>query len=242
MLPALDKAKSTAHSASCCSNLKQLQAGFLLYADDNDDRQPPDMTKDGFSLPGSWVLGNAQTDTNTANIAAGVLYPYVGAVGVYRCPADQAPVNGCPGLRRARSYSHSGWVGAPGDFNISGNKTNRLSDYPWGTYKVSQHRFPPPSEVFVFLDEHEQSINAGVFYTTQPAWVAGGSPQDSRVWWSVPADRHKQGCNLSFLDGHAEHWRWKALKVYKGVDFPASPGADLQDLLRLEEHVPHDPL
>ena len=111
-----------------------------------------------------------------------------------------------------------------------------------GTYKVSQHRFPPHSEISVFPDEHEQSINAGPFYTTQPAWVAGGSPQDSSVWWSVTADRHKQGCNLSFLDGHVEHWRWKALKVYKGVDFPASPGADLQDLLRLEEHVPHDPL
>ena len=43
LLPALHRASSTGRSASCCSNLKQLQAGYLMYADDNSDRQPPNM-------------------------------------------------------------------------------------------------------------------------------------------------------------------------------------------------------
>ena len=30
----------------------------------------------------------------------------------------------------------------------------------------------------------------------------------------LPADRHQQGANLSFADGHSEHWRWKAPKQF----------------------------
>jgi prepilin-type processing-associated H-X9-DG protein len=56
----------------------------------------------------------------------------------------------------------------------------------------------------------------------------------------LAADRHKQGCNLSFLDGHVEHWRWKAPKVYRFSESPATPGGDLEDHRRLQECVPHD--
>jgi prepilin-type processing-associated H-X9-DG protein len=27
-------------------------------------------------------------------------------------------------------------------------------------------------------------------------------------YWNLPANRHNQGCNLSFVDGHVEHWQW----------------------------------
>jgi type II secretory pathway pseudopilin PulG len=79
LLPALNKAKSAGQSATCRSNLKQLQLGYLMYADDNDDRQPPnkaspDRSGDVRNLAGSWVVGNAQTDTNNANIETGVCF------------------------------------------------------------------------------------------------------------------------------------------------------------------------
>ncbi|HSU54803.1 MAG TPA: H-X9-DG-CTERM domain-containing protein, partial [Candidatus Dormibacteraeota bacterium] len=32
------------------------------------------------------------------------------------------------------------------------------------------------------------------------------------MWFDKPADRHNQGANLSFADGHAERWRWKVSK------------------------------
>jgi prepilin-type processing-associated H-X9-DG protein len=34
-------------------------------------------------------------------------------------------------------------------------------------------------------------------------WYAYGN------WWDVPANRHNQGCNFSFADGHVERWKWK---------------------------------
>src|SRR5439155_21402758 len=82
LLPALAKAKAKAHSIACINNLKQLQLGWHIYVDDYNDALPlniaePDingMFKEG---AGSWVVGNAQTDTTTSNIQSGSLFKCV---------------------------------------------------------------------------------------------------------------------------------------------------------------------
>jgi prepilin-type processing-associated H-X9-DG protein len=54
---------------------------------------------------------------------------------------------------------------------------------------------------------------------------------------TVAADRHNQGANLAFADGHVEHWKWKARKIFSGAWWPAYSDADLADLHRLEQCV-----
>ena len=44
LLPALSRAKETAQRTRCLSNIKQLQLGWLMYCDDNNDRIPPNNT------------------------------------------------------------------------------------------------------------------------------------------------------------------------------------------------------
>jgi len=243
LLPALSRAKASGQSVACLSNLKQLQFGYLLYADDNHDCQPPNSARaagvdDVRNLPGSWVVGSAKTDTNTANIEAGVIFPYVHSAGVYRCPADRSTVRGVPGLLRTRSYALEGWLCAWNDFYDANGVYSISRNYPWETFKLSDHHTPPPSGVFAFLDVHEQSIDCGWFMIEQPRWVTSDDTSDS--WFYLAADRHQQGCNLSFLDGHVEHWPWKAPKRYQGWLAPARPGADLDDHRRLQEALPHD--
>ena len=41
LLPALSKAREKARAISCTNNLKQIQLGNLLYANDYDDYLPP---------------------------------------------------------------------------------------------------------------------------------------------------------------------------------------------------------
>jgi prepilin-type processing-associated H-X9-DG protein len=52
----------------------------------------------------------------------------------------------------------------------------------------------------------------------------------------MPADRHNQGANLCFADGHAERWKWRVPKVYttwiQGV-----PPPELPDWLRLKASI-----
>lgn len=242
LLPALSKAKAQGQSASCLNNLKQLQTGWLMYVHDNPDLLPPNNSvKTGFvqtavsnAWGNSWVWGNAKTDTNTANIEHGVLFPEVGSAAVYQCPADTSTVTGRPDLRRVRSYAANPWLNT---HIVSGDLQQGVNDDALNRRKLSQLVNPPPVKIFVFIDEHPQSIDDGIFGLPSP-WGTG-MPSD---WWgaSMPADRHNQGCNLSFADGHVEHYRWRSPK--KGmtggnVQRPENP-LDLEDLKHLQEGVP----
>jgi prepilin-type N-terminal cleavage/methylation domain-containing protein/prepilin-type processing-associated H-X9-DG protein len=245
LLPALSRAKSASQSTSCLNNLRQLQFGYQMYAEDNGDLQPPnkagpDPSGGARNLPGAWVVGNAKTDVGTSNIQAGVLYNYVKAVGVYHCPADKSSVANFPGLSRTRSYTLDGWLISSDSAYDNGRGLSFTGlTYVFGPYKLSQHHLPPPSGVFAFIDEHEQSIDAGFFLILQPARFGLDSATDA--WRSLAADRHQQGANLSFLDGHVYHWRWRAPKVYRGFGAQATPGPDLADHQRIQEALPHDP-
>src|SRR5262249_8950689 len=83
LLPTLSKAKAMGQSAACRSNLRQLQFGYLMYVHDNNDNLPINADSGGAVSGYSWVIGDATRETNSANIQAGVIFPYVGSPGVY---------------------------------------------------------------------------------------------------------------------------------------------------------------
>jgi prepilin-type N-terminal cleavage/methylation domain-containing protein/prepilin-type processing-associated H-X9-DG protein len=234
-LPALSRSKATAKSFACLNNEKQLQLAYFSYTQNNEDWLPPNIEGsiglDAVNLPGSWVLGSALSDTNTDNIRAGLLFPEAGSVSVFRCPADRSTVQGFASLPRTRSYSLECWLNC----TIS---ARGIQAYPW-TYLWCKQKLSEvinPSGVFAFIDEHEQSIEGGIFSISQPPEIIYDSSTDS--WLSLPADRHNQGCNLSFLDSHVEHWPWKAPKVWRR--FWQSAQRDLPDLRSVQEAEPHN--
>jgi prepilin-type N-terminal cleavage/methylation domain-containing protein len=115
LLPALGRAKGKAQGIKCLGNLKQLQLCWQMYADDNDDRLPPQNPGENnnglIALSGSWILGNVQQDLTSSNIEHGVLFPYNRSIAIYHCPADKSTVTGHKGLLRTRSYSLSWYLG-----------------------------------------------------------------------------------------------------------------------------------
>jgi prepilin-type N-terminal cleavage/methylation domain-containing protein/prepilin-type processing-associated H-X9-DG protein len=234
LVPALSRAKGKAQAISCLNNLSQLQKAWFMYVQDHNDSLPPNFETSGglgalaaISTPGSWVIGNTQSDTNTDNLANGTLFKYVGASGVYRCPTDKSTVAGHPDLQRARSFSLNWWLNTWGYDGIE-NPRSLLQDKT----KYAQLVSPPPVDVFVCIDENEQSIGDGAFLVTSDK-----SPEPT-LWWSQPSDRHNQGCNLSFADGHAQAWHWKAPKRYTGPLQTTSGAADREDLYRLKGAIP----
>jgi prepilin-type processing-associated H-X9-DG protein/prepilin-type N-terminal cleavage/methylation domain-containing protein len=243
LLPALTRAKGTAQSASCISNLKQLQTGWLMYVHDNNDSLPPNITRkiqfDLVNAKGSWVLGNAKLDANTTNIEAGVMFPQVGSAAVYHCPADKSNVRNETGLRRNRSYSIHQWFNCD---SSSGTPLDELNATSFNLRKCTRIVDPAPSRAWVVIDEHEATIDDGIFEITSP-WYAPESP-NKYAWISFPADRHNNGANLSFADGHVEHYRWRYRRTVKvGISgaTPAVKGDDLADLRRLQDGIPHTP-
>jgi len=247
LLPALATAKAKAQSVACMNNLKQLQLGWTMYVHDNNDALPPNITRsngpDGpfrQNVPASWELGNAQRDPTTTNIQAGLLFKHVGSPGVYRCPSDRSTVMNHPGLLRTRSYSINNWLNGDGDptdyYPHPANPNNEPADKT----KLSQLIDPPPSGIFGFVDEHEHSIDDGLMTVGNPV---NNVPD---IWYKLPADRHSQGCNLSFVDGRVEHWHWKWPKKFRAHGQPVASISvdpqqnDLKDLRRLQACVPHN--
>ena len=74
-------------------------------------------------------------------------------------------------------------------------------------HKESDITLPAPTQAFVFVDEHENSIFDAAFINTTP----GLDPLKTGTWsWiDFPATRHNNGANISFADGHAGPWHWR---------------------------------
>lgn len=233
LLPGLTRARQAGLSAACQGNLRQLQLAWLSYAHDHADTIPPNSyvyivgETNGPSLAStSWAPGNVTEDTTTSNLVAGVLFPYTRSVAIYRCPGDRTTIRntntGAIGPR-TRSYNLSIWLNC--DLAEDTRRT------------LAEASRPSPTDVFTFIDTHELSCVDATFGTYRPDDDTGNSD----YWIDLPADRHNQGANLAFVDGHVEKWRWKAPKIFTEWGTAARPGGDLEDLRRLQSKLPELP-
>ena len=241
LLPALSRAKQKAQTVGCLNNLKQLEVCFHLYAVDNQDILPPNNSITAIS-PGqtgplgsgtiakgiSWCPDHARTDTNTVDLEQGMLFPYNRSVGIYHCPADQSKVETSTGQLlpqlRNRSYNMSQSVnGYPEFLDSLGGSIGQLPSWK----KLTLIHVPSPSRLFVFVDEHQDTLLDAQF--GNPVSMPGYDV----AWWDMPADRHNQGACLAFADGHVERWRWNTPKVFQSFVQPPGPG-EMPDYLRLQ--------
>lgn len=225
LLPALSRAKSNGQAVACLSNYRQLQIAWQMYADDHHGIMPPNRTGEepSRSVPGSWVLGNAQLDVSPTNFTSGVLYAYNQAVGIYHCPSDHSTFTGQPKLRRWRSCMLNYYLN--GNLQVGGVIRTRV--------KVNSSALRRPAGIFTFIDASEWLIGDGAFLTR---WL--GMPEGDQIWNDYPTDRHNQGATICFADGHAEKWKWRWPKSARTFFEEAANALDLQDLRRLQAAIP----
>ena len=212
LLPALASAKAKAQNIACLNNVKQLQYCAQMYIGDNNDKNPPNNSVASFSGSSSNVTWNflrsaswlpdvdAAIEYDPSAIINGALFPYNTSLPIYHCPSDHSTLANTNQLRW-RTYNLS--------LSINGAKELAPSDFAWvPIYQWERAQdIRAPADVFFFIDENENTIEDSNF----------GSPAigswDDGYWWDMPTDRHNQAANLSFADGHAEHWKWVVPKV-----------------------------
>ena len=229
LLPALAKAKTKANGISCMSNNKQIVLAWLMYAGDNDNFLAGCL---GDWRSGKvWVPGNLDFSSNRNNIDKGLLVdPKKGALlgdylqnaDVFKCPSDKSTVKiGNEIIPRIRSISMSQSFGR--NPSEGGGAGQWLPYSSFRTYmKEGDMGVPGPSNLFVFLDEHPNSINDAAFAVKCDARDGGARMID----W--PASFHSGACGFAFGDGHAEIKKWldkRTIVPHKNSNgMPSPPG------------------
>ena len=149
-------------------------------------------------------------NTNIVRLTQGGIGPYTSRVpGIYRCPSDEvlSDLQSQAGWQsRVRSISMNAMIGDVGSFSQGGSNTNN----PWYKQFFKTTQVPKPSQIFVFIEEHPDSINDGYFL----------NKPDRLEWFDLPASYHNGAVNLSFVDGHAERHAWAEASTKR----PARPG------------------
>lgn len=181
LLPGMSQAKNKARAANCLSNLRQLTLCVCLYANDNQDRLPPNNSVTGFTdhtnmmvlaASLSWCPDKPREDTQPDKLATGVLWRYNSSPAIYHCPSDRTLVSGT-GLLRQRSYNMSQ--------SVNGNPDASIAFIPCWTRTTQA---PNTSGVFVFVDECPDSMFDSEFGCPFPKSAWDGT------WWDLPSDRH----------------------------------------------------
>ena len=222
LLPVLARGKEKAQRVNCINNEKQLDLGWQMYADEdngilasnNVDYRSGHIVE---ATPGSWVVGNAQIDTDLTNITSGTIYPYVKNVHCYRCATDQSQVSGTSSPT-IRSYSLSCFMAGP-----------PADDDNWDIKPVQRlNQITSPTTSLTFLEEDFSTIDDGHFLYSDTI----------DAWFNFPAWRHANGDTLSFADGHEEYWKWRSslpTDSYLGSGQIETDPAILQDIHRLQK-------
>src|ERR1700733_4540591 len=169
LLPVLSRAKEEGRSVNCRSNLRQLQMCWEMYGNDYGGTLCPNnwiFTMDTTSTfqQFSWCQGNARTDTTTTNIQNGLLFPYDTSTGIYHCPSDMSTIQDASGnplpQARTRSYNMSQSVNGLGLMPEPNDPDGWAVDVIQPCFmKFSQITNPPPSQLFVFIDENEDTLS-----------------------------------------------------------------------------------
>jgi len=199
-----DQENKTATS-TCLYNLRQLTRAWQLYADDNRGI----VADNNFGSPTVWAK-NAISLNDPGNIPPAALTntpfgKYVARADFFHCPAHHNSVRTSAGIIDGiRTYSMNAAVGA--------GSATWLPSPAYRTYtNLASMTTPSPSRLFVFIEEHPDSINDGSFALIMPS-----SPTTTELI-DFPAGFHGYSAGLSFADGHVEMKHW--------IDSRTSPSA-----------------
>lgn len=232
VFPAMGAIARDANSDLCQDNQRQLMRAMHLYVVDNGDYFP--YNRDTGSS--QWLTHTANSIPDSTNAAKlfdpnfNKLARYLdGRANVFKCPSDTSVATiGTNNYPRVRSVSMNHAVGTRND--VAGVRV--AVDAPWldgnhshvanTTYRcyarLAEMVNPPPSQIWIFLDENPYSINDGNY--------AGMGPQTTSGfyhWIDWPASYHNNGAGFAFADGHAETKIWVA-KNGSGQSAPSGAG------------------
>ena len=208
LLPALEKARDKARSASCVSNLKQLGTALFMYTDDNDARMPdgkiPGVNQNGAAWPVDFsTFSQANFSNEQLYWGALTIYHYTGDKKTFGCAAatyvDDYPSGSINGLITGQSnYNQYSAFGYPGKFFEDGTRISKI--------KIA-------SETVFTEDAFEQRFDGDDMpYNGMRQW-------NSNPIYVGEYFRHNGLGNVCWIDGHVSSIKYHLYHPEKWWDF-----------------------
>lgn len=179
LVPVLRKAKEQGKDVVCRNNLRQIGLAAMLYAQDNDNKVP----RNG----GFWIIK---------------FMPYIGGLsdqekdyrklGVYNCPKY-------PDKEQTVDYVINSWKDGVTEHKDPRDGYSSLSDFSQPGMKIFLADNEYGSWRAIIRDQGGLG-GRGTFDVWLPPHLPTGPDGRRRV----ARDRHRNGCNAMFLDGHSD--------------------------------------
>lgn len=201
MLPALVGSKERAKRTACLSNLRQLNLGTLLYAEDNNDRLPHSTTDTGFEYP-------PVVPTNTH----AQLVRYAGSDRVIGCPGLPKPfkVGGFPEVNGHGTVLGFNYLGGHAKLR----QTDMLAQRGW----LSPLKSEEGSQLALYAELNVWSPTGGQSVAPHGANGAVRIGEDAANTAAGGTDSKKlggRGGNVTRLDGSAAWRKIEAMGTYQ---------------------------
>ena len=228
LLPAFASSQPRGKAAQCLNSMRQLTLAWTLYASENNEQlainSDPHTKGSAFFPAGStnpsWITGTvdwtlSQANTNVNYLISNnysLLGNYLGrSAAVFACPAANivSPAQRSLGWNhRIRSVAMDAAVGNGDKYMEPGNPFGWTAWY--FARKSTDLNQPGPGQTWVLIDEHPDSIDDGLMYTSSYATTS---------FSELPSDLHDGAGAVTFADGHVEMHKWTGTVANKPVKF-----------------------
>lgn len=197
LFPVFAQARDRARSISCLSNEKQIGTSLLIYVQDYDERlffypstASPSRSRTGAVLP----------DTASINPVRwwNALMPYMKSTQILVCSSDELP--------------------APSKDSLGNSTIKRSYIAVRAAEGLSLSQVDMPSETIVITEKWGKDLNGNAI---SDSWIEpfngdfNFDPFSGRM--ALAANRHSQGLNGTFYDGHAKWYTPLAVNSSKNL-------------------------
>ena len=212
LFPVFARARENARRASCQSNLKQIGLGLVQYVQDYDELYP-------ITFQNTNGSANAYQDAGSERGWAYNLQPYLKSTQIFQCPSDSAPMANYSLVTDTAGHTNNGYSDYAYNRNL-GNVVGGTGGTP-ATINLSQLTYVSNTVAIVEIPG-SAGATSGVSVcggdnggcSSPAAGVAQGRYDAAGVG---ALQRHLDGSNVAFADGHVKFYRASDTRRYSGV-------------------------
>jgi prepilin-type N-terminal cleavage/methylation domain-containing protein/prepilin-type processing-associated H-X9-DG protein len=197
LFPVFAQAREKARTISCLSNAKQLGLASVMYMGDYDE----------YMLPRYAACPSTGPTDNSQKLWTGLLQPYSKNEGIHLCPSAS-------NTKYGETWPQRGFLSVGENATITGWYYPSINPPCGGMIIPRLPSLDKPAICVMFADTLSGDVAQGYF-----GYLSRNDALNLVGGVSI-TDRHQQGLNITFFDGHSKWYRASAVLGNPNARFP----------------------